>query len=169
MEKFLFILFIIVISYFTNFIWENLHYPFYTILKKRPSFICVSMDAIIILLLYLTLAFVFHNFFWIKGADYKSIVFTVILGGITGIIIEKVSLLLNLWDYNEKMPKVPIVRVGLWPVLQLMILPIITYFASYFLVTFISEYFQFWQCTCEVLELINLPSLINIVNLLALK
>lgn len=139
MEKFLFLFFLILLSYFSNFIWENLHYPFYSIIKKRPTFLCVSMDVVIILIFYLILAFILQNFFWIQEADYKLITITIILGGILGIIIEKLSLFLNLWAYNEKMPQVPIANVGLLPVLQLMILPIVIYFASYFLLTFIID------------------------------
>jgi hypothetical protein len=136
-EKSLFILVIIIISLLANFIWENFHSSFYksyrTLLNKTRFSICTLVDSIIVSLLYTSLAFILKDFFWIRDASYKSVILTIIGGGVVAIIIEKVALLLNLWGYKENMPKIPLLNVGLWPVLQLMILPILTYFISYFL------------------------------------
>lgn len=138
MEKLLFLFLIVLVSLPTNIVWENFHSRFYNIygtVRSRSRFpICASMDGIIILLLYLLLALILGNFLWIEQANFTSIVIAVIIGGGVAIIIEKVSLWLRLWTYNEKMPRVPLANVGLWPVLQLMILPSISYFVSYFLV-----------------------------------
>jgi hypothetical protein len=84
-------------------------------------------------LLYIGFAFILKDFFWIGDFKYKSMILAIIAGGVIVIIIEKSALLLNLWRYKEKMPKIPLLNVGLWPVLQLMILPMLTYFISYFM------------------------------------
>jgi hypothetical protein len=136
-EKLLFILLIIIVSLLTNFIWENFHSSFYksynTLLNKTRFSICTLMDSIIVSLLYIGLAFILKDFFWIRDFRYKSVILAIIAGAVIAIIIEKLALLLNLWRYKEKMPKIPLLNVGLWPVLQLMILPVPTYFISYFL------------------------------------
>jgi hypothetical protein len=138
MEKLLFLFFIVLVSFLTNIAWENFHSRFYntegTARSRSRIPICPIMDGIIILLLYLLLALIFGEFYWIERADFASIAIVVIIGGGVAIIIEKVSLWLGLWTYNERMPRVPLANAGLWPVLQLMILPSISYFISYFLV-----------------------------------
>lgn len=141
MEKTLFVLFIVIVSFLTNIVWENLHSSFYStyskILSKSKYFICTIMDALIILVLYLLFVFLFKDFLWIKEIDFQKVAFVIIVGGITGVIIEKVALSIKLWSYNKKMPRLPVVNVGLWPVLQLMVLPITVYYISFILLRFL--------------------------------
>lgn len=42
-----------------------------------------------------------------------------LLGGILGAAIEWRALAIGRWSYNDQMPVVPLLRVGLWPLLQL--------------------------------------------------
>jgi hypothetical protein len=48
------------------------------------------------------------------------------LGATTAIVVERVALAGGRWTYNSLMPIVPIVNVGLWPVAQTTVLPVIT-------------------------------------------
>ena len=48
------------------------------------------------------------------------------LGAVSAVVVERVALADGSWTYNALMPVVPIVDVGLWPVAQMTILPVIT-------------------------------------------
>jgi hypothetical protein len=48
------------------------------------------------------------------------------LGAVSAVAVERVALADGRWTYNALMPIVPIVDVGLWPVAQMTILPVIT-------------------------------------------
>ncbi|MGE3509042.1 MAG: hypothetical protein AB7N65_09190 [Vicinamibacterales bacterium] len=48
------------------------------------------------------------------------------LGVTTAIVVERVALAGGRWTYNSLMPIIPIVHVGLWPVAQMAVLPVIT-------------------------------------------
>ncbi|MGH9628043.1 MAG: hypothetical protein ACRD7E_06850 [Bryobacteraceae bacterium] len=44
------------------------------------------------------------------------------LGALTALLIEKIELARGSWSYSEAMPIVPIIDIGLWPFLQLILL-----------------------------------------------
>lgn len=48
------------------------------------------------------------------------------LGAITAVAVERSALATGRWTYNSLMPILPFVHVGLWPVLQMTLLPILT-------------------------------------------
>ena len=48
------------------------------------------------------------------------------LGAVSAVAVERVALADGSWTYNPLMPTVPLVDVGLWPVAQMTILPVIT-------------------------------------------
>ena len=48
------------------------------------------------------------------------------LGAVSAVAVERVALADGRWTYNALMPIVPILDVGLWPVAQMTILPVIT-------------------------------------------
>ena len=57
--------------------------------------------------------------------------FVTTLGLLISYIIEVRNVyFLKIWSYNELMPIIPYLNVGLSPVLQMIIVPIITYFIS---------------------------------------
>ncbi len=53
-----------------------------------------------------------------------------ILGAITAVAVERVALAEGRWTYNSLMPIVPVVQVGLWPLLQMIVLPVLTAWLS---------------------------------------
>jgi hypothetical protein len=46
------------------------------------------------------------------------------VGFMTAVIIERAALSGSFWQYAASMPRIPVIEVGLWPVLQLMTLPL---------------------------------------------
>lgn len=137
MSKYFILLLIAGFSFLTNLAWENFHSRYYNsynkVLSKSRFFICTLIDTLIVLFIYLLFAIIYQNFYWMERIDYRALLILVATGGIIAVIIEKIGLEVNLWTYNNKMPKIPVLEVGLLPVLQLMVLPVIVYLFSYWL------------------------------------
>jgi hypothetical protein len=132
-KKFVFTL--IVLAFSLNLTWELLQIPLYnaTYSIKQMSFCALASvaDVIMELLLYFGFAFIFRNIFWVKNLKWRQVVAVVLVGGIGAILSEIRHLSLGTWKYSEAMPIIPIVNVGLSPVLQFMILPLLTYIVGY--------------------------------------
>jgi hypothetical protein len=84
-------------------------------------------DAILILLLYVGFAFIYKNPFWIEGLQWKRVLLIMIIGGTGAILAEIRHLSAGNWAYTESMPVLPFVAVGIVPVLQFMIFPVVIF------------------------------------------
>ena len=84
-----------------------------------------------VLLLYFGLAFIFKDIFWIQYLKIKRVLLLVLIGGAGAILSEMRHLSLGSWGYDDSMPLIPFVNVGISPVLQFMILPLLIYFLSF--------------------------------------
>ena len=51
-------------------------------------------------------------------------------GAVTAVWVEQVALRSGRWTYNELMPIIPVADVGLWPVAQMSLLPILALLLS---------------------------------------
>lgn len=124
-------LFILGVAFFLNAIWEMAQMPAYAAgtesVSKRVVFCLVSAvaDAIYVLLLYWTVRLITGRAEWFSSLNPKYIVTIVTVGFLAAVIIELLNLKLGVWRYSRSMPIIPIVGIGLWPALQLMIVPIL--------------------------------------------
>lgn len=125
-----------ILAFLLNFAWELIQMPLYEGSSYSISFIAFCAlasvaDAIMVLLLYLGFAFILKNMFWVEFLNTQQIVFVIITGGTGAILSEMRHLSLGSWVYDDSMPIIPYVNVGIAPVLQFMILPLLTYFLSF--------------------------------------
>lgn len=116
-----------------NLAWENFQAPLYqgysNFWQHFPICSVASLgDALIVLVLYLVLAAINRNMFWIAKLNRANIMVLIILGTLVGIGIEKWALATERWQYNSAMPLIPYIGVGLLPVLQMSLLPLLTYY-----------------------------------------
>lgn len=115
---------IFIFSFILNVIWENLHSYLYVgymgdkiteLILLRASF----WDAIIIGILSLPFIFILNI---------KKLAWLIIpVGFLVSIIIELYALQTGRWTYNEFMPIIPILNVGLSPTIQLGLLGYFSY------------------------------------------
>lgn len=131
-----FVLIIALISFTINELWELVQMPFYNqaIYNTWHILFCTlaaMADMIMTLLLFLGFALIYKNPYWIRQSNLIKI-FAVMLTGAAGAVLsEKRHLLLGTWSYDQSMTIVPFVNVGLAPLLQFFLLPVIIYFLSY--------------------------------------
>lgn len=133
-----FILLVTIQAFLLNFTWEVVQGPLYESFSediRHIAFCALAAvaDAIMVLLLYLGFALVYNkNPFWIQNSTTLRIAIVVLAGGIGAILTEMRHLYEGNWAYAESMPIIPIVNVGISPVLQFMVLPVLIYYLSFY-------------------------------------
>lgn len=130
-------LYIFVLSFFIHLIWETLHSPLYApfdlpLNQFIPLILGASfIDGIIMISFYWIGYFKNKDFKWIfriKKGDYALII---IIGFLLASAIEIISTNVSFgWTYKTAMPIIPIINVGLTPVIQLMLLPFIIFWLT---------------------------------------
>ena len=133
-----FILLVTIQGFILNFAWEVVQGPLYAGFSKDIQHIAICAlaavaDAIMVLLLYFGFALVYNkNPFWVQKFTALRIAVVALAGGIGAILTEMRHLSEGNWAYAESMPIIPIVNVGLSPVLQFMVLPVLIYYLSFY-------------------------------------
>lgn len=110
---------IFIISFILNLIWENIHSLLYSHYMggEITEFILLRAtlgDAVMISIFSLPFIFLptFKNNYWIMIA----------IGIVVAVSIEWAAISVGRWSYNELMPIIPVLNVGLTPTIQLGIL-----------------------------------------------
>ncbi len=124
------------LAFLLNFTWEVIQIPLYkgsSFTANHIAFCALGSlaDVIMVLLLYLGFAFIFRKPFWIQDARWQKVIILILIGAIGAILSEMRHLSLGSWSYDDSMPIIPVVKVGISPVLQFMILPLIIYRISF--------------------------------------
>lgn len=123
-----YIIWIAVIAFSLNFIWELLQGPLYEGFEydwQHVSFCALASiaDMLMVLILLFGFGLIYRNVFWMNFLSPKRILLLVVLGTVGAIIAEMWHTSQGDWTYAEAMPIVPGVGVGLSPVLQFAVLP----------------------------------------------
>lgn len=123
-------------AYLFNLVWEitqGFLYAGYVYDFPHISFCALATiaDVFMVFLLYFGFALIYRNFYWIQRLTFLKTSLLIIAGGAGAIFAETKHLAAGNWAYADAMPLLPIVEVGLSPVLQFMILPLLIYQISY--------------------------------------
>ena len=113
------LIFIFIIAFVLNFIWENLHFVLYDNYLGGPVSRFILLQATVadaFLIVLLSLPFLYKNYF--KNKMWLIIIFGIIMA----VFIEWFALYTNWWQYGSNMPIAPILKVGISPMVQLGIL-----------------------------------------------
>jgi cation transport ATPase len=128
-----FILLISGVAFFLNLIWELAQGFLYVSFKldlKHISFCALASitDMLTTLILLFGFALIYkNNVFWIQRMSALKVMLLMVLGGSSTILIEMWHIEGGDWVYAEKMAMLPLLDVGVSPVLQFMLLPWITF------------------------------------------
>lgn len=133
-KRFVFIT--LILAFLLNFLWEVIQMPLYknSALSLQSVAFCglaSVADAIMVLLIYFCFALLCKKPLWIEKFTALRVFFLMIVGGIGAIAAEMRHVSAGNWAYDESMPILPIVDVGLSPVLQFMLLPALIYYLSF--------------------------------------
>jgi hypothetical protein len=118
-----------VVAFGLNWPWELLHAPAYSETAGRPWRETVPMataaslgDVAITLAVYGVGALAVADWRWGLSGRWHVYGVEALLGGACAVSYEWRALAVGRWSYTERMPIVPLLDVGLWPLLQLTLL-----------------------------------------------
>lgn len=126
---------VVVFAVLLNFPWEFLQVPMFDRMADAPHWEAVKTctqaalgDAAIMLAAYWCVAVAAGKRRWIIDGGTSKVLLFMAVGESMAIIIERLALSgtwASAWEYSTQMPIVPVVEVGLTPVLQWIVLPLL--------------------------------------------
>lgn len=120
---------IFIVASLVNFPWEVGQIVFYDF---SGSFIDAALhcfipslgDGIILIIIYLAGLLVFRRLDWADMPGPKTYAVMLAAGFTVAIAVEWLGMVaLGRWEYNSLMPTLPILNLGLLPILQMLLLP----------------------------------------------
>lgn len=130
------IIYLSLIAFVLHVIWENTQAPLFqgyaSFVAHFPiCFIGTVGDVAITLFVYFIIALLKNDFNWIVTLNKKDIVVLAVIGFLIAMGIEWRALLEGRWAYAEAMPIIPYLKVGLAPIIQMILsLPLSIYFTN---------------------------------------
>lgn len=124
---------VVVLAFLFNWAWETVHAAAFIESSGTLAFRfwhCLPMavtDAGWTLALWAVVCGLAHASVRLPAS---RLVLLGVLGAVTAVAVERIALATGRWTYNSLMPIVPLVRVGLWPMLQMTLLPVLTVWLS---------------------------------------
>lgn len=139
-----YIIIVATVGFLLNLIWELAHGPLYKDYKYDwdhiPFCILASItDMLTLLLMLFGFGLWYKNIFWIKQFSFSKCFLIILTGGLSTTFLEMWHIDRGDWSYGLSMPLIPIVNVGISPVLQFTILPLIIFLSSMGLHKLINE------------------------------
>lgn len=112
-----------------NWLWENIQTPAYVEMASRPRSETVPIctvatlgDVAITFVIYWIGALAAGQVRWGTTGKWNVYATAALLGGACAVGVEWKALAAGYWSYNQRMPIVPVLEVGLSPFLQLVLL-----------------------------------------------
>ena len=124
------------IAFALNLAWEMVQMRAFAGMSRisLPSIAICSAAAIgdstYILLLYWVGYMITADTAWISRITPIRLWAILAVGFVVAVTMERIALLASLWQYARSMPLIPVIQVGLWPVLQLMTLPLAAFWVN---------------------------------------
>lgn len=117
-----------VLSFVMNWIWETMHASAY--LETQGPLLwrawhCLPMafvDVAWTLGLHATSLLIARFGRWPAGG-FPHLALLTVLGALSAVTLERYAVATQRWSYAPTMPVIPMVDVGLWPVLQMALIP----------------------------------------------
>ncbi len=113
--------------------WEFWQVPFFAGMAAAAHWSAVQVctraalgDALIALLAFLAVAAAARSRRWVVKPTWRTVCAYVAVGLVVTVAIERLSTAWGRWAYGDAMPVVPVLGVGLLPLLQWLVLPPLT-------------------------------------------
>ncbi len=125
-----------VVAFALNLAWEMVQMRAYggmSWFSVSSSAICSAAaigDSTYVLLLYWAGYRLSADKAWISRITPIRLLVILAVGFLVAVTLERIALLASLWQYASSMPRIPGIQVGLWPVLQLMTVPLAVFWVA---------------------------------------
>ncbi len=130
-----FVVTVAITAFLLNFIWELAQGPLYKGYQydlSHISFCALASvaDMFMVFVLLFGFGLLYKNAYWVNHMTLGRALLLMLAGGTGAILAEIRHTARSSWTYAESMPLLPWVEVGLSPVLQFTILPLLIFFIS---------------------------------------
>ena len=133
----IFLCLVVLIGFVLNEVWEMAQMSAYVETKNAPWVDSLALctraalgDVAIILGLYAAGALAAADPAWGLRARWNIYLVTALIGLGVAVLIEHAALADGRWTYSANMPVVPFLKAGLWPILQMILLPPATFWIA---------------------------------------
>ncbi len=130
------LVYISIFAFLINLFWEVSHSLLYETITDMvvreyvPRILQASIgDIIMVLIIFLGVSGINKSFNW-RINNIKNVLLSIIFGIFIAVVFEFYAQYTNRFTYNPSMPVIPLVNVGLTPVLQIVITPLIVFFLA---------------------------------------
>ncbi|HEA23673.1 hypothetical protein LCGC14_1512360 [marine sediment metagenome] len=127
-----YILGVAMVAFVLNLTWELAQGPLYEGFeynRQHITFCALASiaDMLMVLVLFFGFGLIYGNVFWIERLTVNKVVALVVVGTIGAIAAEKWHTAKGDWAYTDAMPILPWAEVGIVPVLQFALLPLVIF------------------------------------------
>ncbi|GAA0893538.1 hypothetical protein GCM10009122_32170 [Fulvivirga kasyanovii] len=124
-----------IVAFVLNFGWEVVQGPLYENFEydfEHVSFCALASiaDMLMVLVLLFLFGLIYNNVYWIKRLKFTRTLTLILTGFLGAILAELWHTWRGDWSYADTMPMLPLVEVGISPVLQFSVLPLIIFVIS---------------------------------------
>ncbi len=122
------IIFLSLTAFVLHVIWENIQAPLFqgymsSFVQHFPKCLIGTIgDVVTTLFVYFIVALLKNDLNWISTLNKKDIVVLTVIGFFIAVGIEWRALLFGSWAYADTMPIIPYLKVGLVPIIQMILL-----------------------------------------------
>ena len=118
-----------------NYPWEMvqavLYEPMGSIAQASwRCFVASLGDAAMIVMIFVMGCVVHRRHLWFERGTSGRIVFAAVLGALIGVAVERWGVSTGRWEYDERMPRLPVLQLGLVPLLQMPFLAPLTFWIT---------------------------------------
>jgi hypothetical protein len=131
---------VFVVAVLFNYLWELAQAPLYVGLERYNAvvfwhcFVASLGDGVIVLLIVAVGSISFQRWDWFVRPGVAGYLLILFAGLILAVPIEWVAVhRLARWEYTDKMPTLPGLRIGLVPIAQMILLPVLAFRAVAFI------------------------------------
>lgn len=126
-----YIMTLIVVAFLLHFLWENAHAPLYagysSFGQHVPICFIGTLGDVVITLFVLGFIRLLKKGAPQTIADFLALA---IIGLMVAVAIEQHALLVGKWSYAPAMPIIPVLKVGLTPIIQMIVLLPLTFYVA---------------------------------------
>ncbi len=132
MDRGLSLLLVALVAFTLNLTWEVLHAPLYAgvrpIREHLPHLVIASVgDVLLVIIPVIAFGLWYRRIWWFKKLTRPRIAAFVAVSAIVSATNESINLLLlHRWEYTAQMPTLPVIPIGVSPLLQLTVTPLLS-------------------------------------------
>lgn len=127
----------ILFTFLLHFAWEFLQVPFFAQMPSTEHWQAIETclkatvgDVTIALVSFALAALIDRGFRWFLQPSGRALSAYLTTGLIATIFLERYAIATGRWSYSELMPVLPIIGIGLVPIVQWTLIPLITVFLT---------------------------------------